>query len=90
MIKISNKYKDFIEIVVKLAHIKSKSYMWAVAKLSQNKNKTATLVIIIYNRNIIIDNHKLSLVIICWFLVLVWQIGGFYKKVSPDFALPVK
>jgi len=42
MIKKVFKSIGFVGCLVKLAHIKSSCYMWAVAKLSQNENKTAT------------------------------------------------
>ena len=47
---------DFISEMVKLTHIKNNSYMWDVAKISQNENKTATFPITINYRNITIDN----------------------------------
>ena len=61
---------DFISEMVKPTHIKNNSYMWAVAKLSQNENKTATFPITIIIGKITIDSPELSLVIIPWFLDL--------------------
>ena len=81
---------DFIDDVVKLAHIKNNSYMWAVAKLLQNENKTATLPITIIIGKITIDSPELSLVIIPWFLDIGLQSGGFYFRVHPFFWLPAK
>ena len=47
---------DFIECLVKLAHIKSRSYIQGVAKISQNENKIATFPITINYRKITNDN----------------------------------
>ena len=61
---------DFIEWVVKTAHIKNNSYMWTVAKISQYENKIATCPITLIIGKISIDSLELSLVIISGYLVL--------------------
>ena len=58
-LKVIKYYKsiDFISEMVKPTHIKSSCYMWVVAKLSQNENKTATFPITINYRNITNGNR---------------------------------